>query len=70
MNSLLGLLVTSEARKKLLQLLWRDEVEASAHQLANLAGGPYSSIHGALEQLVADDLVLKAEAGKTILWCG
>jgi len=66
--NLLDFLVTSETRKKLLKLLWVDNLEASGHQLAQLAQAAYSVVHNELEAMKNEGLVTSSEKGKAMMF--
>ncbi len=66
--NLLDFLVTSETRKELLKLLWVDNLEASGHQLAQLAGAAYSAVHSELDAMKNEGLVVNSEKGKAIMF--
>lgn len=65
---LLDFLVTSETRKALLRLLWVDDLEASGHQLAQLAGAAYSAVHSELEAMKSEGLVTTRDHGKAVMF--
>lgn len=62
---LLNFLVTSKTRKDLLNLLWKEGLEASGHQLALLADSPYSSVHAELEAMKRGGLVHSHTEGRS-----
>lgn len=66
--SLMEYLVTSETRRELLRLLWVDNVEASGHQLAQLAGGAYSAVHGELQAMTKEGLATSQPKGRAVLF--
>lgn len=61
-------LVTSETRRELLRLLWVDNVEASGHQLAQLAGGAYSAAHAELQAMTKEGLAMSQPKGRAVLF--
>lgn len=66
-NNVMGLvdfLVTSNTRKDLLHLIWREGVEASGHQLALLSKATYSTVHGELEAMKQEGLVTSRRQGR------
>jgi hypothetical protein len=66
--TLLDFLVTSETRKELLKLLWVDNLEASGHQLAQLAQAAYSAVHSELEAMKKEGLVTTTQKGKAMMF--
>ncbi|MCI0602973.1 winged helix-turn-helix domain-containing protein [bacterium] len=66
--NLLDFLVTSETRKALLRLLWVDDLEASGHQLAQLADAAYSAVHSELEAMKNEGLVTTRKEGKAVMF--
>jgi hypothetical protein len=66
--NLLDFLVTSEIRKELLKLLWVDNLEASGHQLAQLAQASYSAVHSELEAMKNEGVVTATEKGKAMMF--
>lgn len=65
---LLDFLVTSETRKGLLRLLWGQNVEASAHQLAKLTDAAYSGVHAELGAMEKEGLVMARRKGKALIF--
>ena len=55
---LFDFLVTSQTRKELLKLLWVDNLDASGHQLAQLAQAAYSAVHSELEAMKNEGVFL------------
>jgi len=45
-----------------------DDLEASGHQLAQLAGGAYSAVHSELEAMKNEGLVTTTEKGKAVMF--
>jgi hypothetical protein len=66
--NLLDFLVSSDTRRKLLVLLWAENVEASGHQLAKLASAAYSGVHQELESMVNAGLVSSRPEGKAVMF--
>lgn len=62
--SLLNFLVKSKTRKDLLRILWGEGVSASVHQLALLSNAPYSAVHGELEEMKGEGLVVSQKRGR------
>ena len=66
--SLLDFLVTSQTRRELLRLLWAENLESSAHQLALLVGGAYSSVYEELASMQNEGLVTSRRHGKAVMF--
>lgn len=64
----LNYLVTSDCRKALLNLLWGEGVDGSAHQLKKLANHPYSSVYKELEGMREAGLVEVRNEGRASVY--
>src|SRR4051812_8398804 len=64
MMMLIDYLVTSTTRRRLLELLWRDGLRATAQQLALLGRVSFATVHGELQAMLAAGLVLRTRAGR------
>jgi len=54
----------SETRRKLLALLWRDQIEGDIRQLASLIGAPYAAAYRELARMEGAGLVLRVRRGR------
>ena len=66
--SLVNFLVTSDTRRELLRLLWCEKVEASGHQLAQLARAAYSAAHSELQKMKKEGLVTYRLVGRAAVF--
>jgi hypothetical protein len=64
---MLQYLVTSKVRRRLLSLLWADDVRGSVAELAERAGVAFASVHAELKAMQAAQLVaVRHEAGRDV----
>ena len=66
--SLLNFLSNSNSRNKLLALLWCEDVEASVHQLAELADIGYASAYNELRAMGKEGLAMSVKKGRSVIF--
>lgn len=65
---LLDFLVTSKIKKDLLKWLWKDGIEASAHQFAELCDAGYATVYDELKSFFKVGLIKERRQGKANLY--
>ena len=65
---MLDYLVTSQVRRSLLRLLWRDGASGSVSALARQAGVSFAAAHRELESMLAANLVQSERAGAGVVY--